>query len=65
MSFKRLSILGSIITRVAIFTDLIDLEDNNFHSSCTLNALELGCLDDMGLLHLKCSIQCFAILGPI
>lgn len=65
ISFKRALILGSIITCIAYYVDLIDLDENDLHFSCILSILDLGCLDEMGLLHLEGGIQYFALSGLI
>lgn len=64
ISCKQLLILGSIITRLAICITVFDIEDTDLHIIFPQTALDLGSLDDMGLLYLKDNILIFAPPDP-
>lgn len=65
ISFKRPLILGSVITCIVIYITDFDIEKIDLHIACPQIALDLGSLDDIGLLHLKDDVPCFALSGPI
>lgn len=63
ISSKRLLILGSVITRIAIFTTRFYDDKMDLHIFCPQTSLDLQSSDDMDLLELKYGLPCFAPTG--
>ncbi|KAL2520787.1 Uncharacterized protein Fot_24710 [Forsythia ovata] len=62
---KRLLILGSLITHLAVHENLIDLDDNDLHIACEMQPLDLHCLEIMGLVWKEADAYHFHEPGPI